>query len=261
MGKITKKEVAIQGPSLKGDLTNLKPILDLKSSQCNNCYFDAFTPEDTQVLQLDTVIDLIQNYKDHQHTFIQNSAAAGTPQLSNDARSVWFSLNRLKTFIYEIENQCCPCSGKLGKLGIRFYYGAYPSSLVGTEHETHVPAQYANMHTLVMIPTYTNAKGDNVDFDPDAMEGCSPISLDEMGGGNNYLNTATKRAPLKKKSKSKSKSVKVLVGGFSNEHLKKTETAATKGVATFMNKGGLIPPPSLVEPTKYPDATLLNLCR
>lgn len=91
-----------------------------------------------------------------------------------DARSVWFSLEKLKAFIADIEgkvgNSCIDSYG----LGIRIYYANYPDSVLirskgyDTYFQNHnLPMEYKNHHTVVMVPTYwNNTYGHNYDFDP-----------------------------------------------------------------------------------------------
>ena len=60
------------------------------------------------------------------------------------------------------------------KLGVRFYYAAYPENKVEMEKykdlkdasgEVTSP-EYSGLHTLVLIPTVADEDGNNVDFNP-----------------------------------------------------------------------------------------------
>ena len=108
-------------------------------------------------LTLGQVTQMLGNYESHQSAVI--NATMGI----TDARSCWFSLNALKNFIghLEVEVQKNSAIGADG-LGVRFYYGAHsnPATLAG------IPANYAGLHNLVMIPTYKDVTGINADFDP-----------------------------------------------------------------------------------------------
>lgn len=93
-----------------------------------------------------------------------NSTGIPAPS-ANDANAVWFGLNDLKWFIWEIENKVCnnPCS-KLttNDLGIRIYYGRYPDpatyqQLTGFK----LRSGYEGLHTVFMVPTFN--KGGNPD--------------------------------------------------------------------------------------------------
>lgn len=70
---------------------------------------------------------------------------------SVDSRSVWFSLDSLKTFICTIEKYNEGLVKKSDSLGIRFYFGVYS--------DTH--NIYPGKHTLILVPTRSK-----VDFDP-----------------------------------------------------------------------------------------------
>jgi hypothetical protein len=95
--------------------------------------------------------------------------------VGKDARSVWFSLPKLKAFIREIEEKAgvvCPDSFALG---IRIYYGAYPAEpQIGAKaawmnyfSDHKLPMEYSNHHTVVLVPTYwNNVDGHNHDIDP-----------------------------------------------------------------------------------------------
>jgi hypothetical protein len=92
-----------------------------------------------------------------------------------DARSVWFSLDKLKAFIESIEQKVGGNCSKSYGLGIRIYYSVYPDSTVIKADKKQkkyfddhkLPMEYANHHTVVMVPTYWNeSDGYNYDFDP-----------------------------------------------------------------------------------------------
>ena len=109
------------------------------------------------------------------------------PLLPDETHSVWFRLETLKKFIYQIESKSCTCPDSLG---IRIYYGRYPSppnwspfmtdlgelqSKVITKWGTNV---YGGIHTLFMVPTIDKPSGSNIyhyDFDP-ADGICNPYS-------------------------------------------------------------------------------------
>lgn len=89
---------------------------------------------------------------------------------SLDARSIWFDLKRIKSFIGYIEAKLCKDSCiKTDGYGIRMYYAKYPDTVEMRNYRglEDVPAAYANRHTLFMVPTYWDeARGLNIDFDP-----------------------------------------------------------------------------------------------
>ena len=86
-----------------------------------------------------------------------------------DTKSVWFSLDRLKNFIWHIEEQNC-ANGCNDSLGLRIYFAKYPDLTAPAQAEfldlIGVPKAYSNHHTLFMVPTYKNEKMENVDFFP-----------------------------------------------------------------------------------------------
>lgn len=119
------------------------------------------------------------------------------PKSGNDARSIWFSVETLKEFIYNIEKASCDkkCTNKL-ELGVRIYYAQYPDDSElkksGTETKSDLDMlattkkNYQLNHTVFMVPTYDNIlKGStnvHIDFDPWHMgENCdAPISFDSL---------------------------------------------------------------------------------
>lgn len=84
-----------------------------------------------------------------------------------DATSVWFDLDKLKKFIWEIELKQCSENCR-DSLGIRIYYAKYPDTAgMRTNDLAMLNPSYANHHTVFMVPTYWNATLQaNVDFDP-----------------------------------------------------------------------------------------------
>jgi hypothetical protein len=101
---------------------------------------------------------------------------------STEARSVWFNLDVLKKFIYQIESKSCnTCTGDLG---IRIYYGRYPgvsgwsifSDLSQLDTDVKLKSgginNYGNLHTVFMVPTIMKSDGYNHDFNPGGPYGC-----------------------------------------------------------------------------------------
>ena len=94
--------------------------------------------------------------------------------LVEDSRSIWFSLDSLKKFIWEVETSVCANSCKNEKqnlnlnLGIRLYYARYPIRSQVASYPlqlTGISSVYENLHTIFMVPTYENNNA-NTDFDP-----------------------------------------------------------------------------------------------
>jgi len=88
-----------------------------------------------------------------------------------DAHSVSFGLKTLKKFIGDIEFYAKKVDPRIadGALGIRFYYAAYPkaSEWGGFENEKEIGKDYAQRHTLIMIPTLKKkaSNGAYLDYD------------------------------------------------------------------------------------------------
>ncbi|MGO4707518.1 hypothetical protein AB4Y90_00095 [Chryseobacterium sp. 2TAF14] len=112
----------------------------------------------TNLISTQLIQNLVDNYRTNQLEVINENLNM------EDAHSIWFDLPTLKTFISEIETQAqlIDQTVKDSDLGIRFYYAAYPEV-----PEMSVPANYANRHTLVMVPT---KKKDNLDYDFNPLE-------------------------------------------------------------------------------------------
>ncbi len=139
---------------------------------CKSMQYDYSTSGFEGVINFETAKIMAENYKnDAAKAFITANGGGdvNTHVAPEDTRSVWFSFERLKNFLWHIENQNClhNCGDSLG---LRIYFGKYPdfkevnaTTLVGLET---VPKEYANHHTLFMVPTYKNESNDNIDFYP-----------------------------------------------------------------------------------------------
>ncbi|KMQ68059.1 hypothetical protein ACM39_09355 [Chryseobacterium sp. FH2] len=119
------------------------------------------------VLPIDFVQNLIDNYRSNQLQAINKEMQ------TTDAHSIWFSLEKLKKLINDIETETQKVDSSIGvkELGIRFYYAAYPKIEDWTRMEGYsIPDTYAGKHTLVMIPTLNrqDEQGNyfNFDFNP-----------------------------------------------------------------------------------------------
>lgn len=115
--------------------------------------------------------DMVHIYRNNQLNYINSSGVT-----NDDAYSIWFDLDTIKKFIYHIEKGVEQNTANTDKnrLGIRFYYAAYPekskwilpqySDLSGflTDPKTQ---NYDLKHTLVLLPTI-NVSGNDLDFNP-----------------------------------------------------------------------------------------------
>src|SRR5207248_1302452 len=87
-----------------------------------------------------------------------------------DARSCWFSLDRLKKFICLMEQYSA--KARINKpLGIRFYYADY------SKDSTRCPyPNYIKHHTLHLVPTYVDSKK-IISFDPKLSRPGHPVTI------------------------------------------------------------------------------------
>jgi hypothetical protein len=101
---------------------------------------------------------------------------------TNDTRSVWFNLDTLKRFIWHIEKESQLKgfgSQELEKLGLRIYYGIYPSQSTWASTYPNmigVNTTFENKHTVFIIPTYFDGTF-NREFDPTKFASDNPIPL------------------------------------------------------------------------------------
>ncbi len=109
-----------------------------------------------------------------------------------DARSVWFSIGKIKAFIADIEAKAAAkgCMASSDELGIRIYYCVYPeadanwkSNFKGYFGDHKLPATYGELHTVLMVPTIWNPSDSfHYDFDPRYISSnekgiCTPIPV------------------------------------------------------------------------------------
>jgi hypothetical protein len=109
-----------------------------------------------------------------------------------DAASVWFGLEDLKKFIWQIENSVCKnnCPDTFN-LGVRIYYAKYPeidsANILTYPDLINVPDSFGNMHTVFMVPTFDSltVPGIHNDFYLDHSfntdKGCMPAIIPSDG--------------------------------------------------------------------------------
>jgi hypothetical protein len=154
-----------------------------KSETAANCYPPVANDYQFEGLNGRLVYKLAKNYKEKQLQAVQ----AAHPEFM-DARSVWFDMATLKQFIHEVERQTCyNCDNNHStQLGLRIYYGTYPelsewNNPFWQESLAGLPADYAGKHTVMMVPTYRNNTGVDMDFDPGFMrQGCNFTYIDSF---------------------------------------------------------------------------------
>jgi hypothetical protein len=131
-------------------------------------------------------------------TFIDNYVNSITvntstgPQVDlTQTQSVWLSLRKMKTFLYQIEKNSCAmknCDVMNGdSLGVRVYFGKYPTAPITSNPYFEIlntSPNLAGRTTLLFVPTYRDNTGLNIDFDPDyaanRFESCNPKTISSI---------------------------------------------------------------------------------
>lgn len=156
---------------------------------CDHC--QDFDKEKFEGVPAGLAFNMISTYKSHHW----NGYRVAGNTVPTDARSVWFSLDTLKKFIWNLEQEVCnnKCIDKK-TLGLRFYYAEYPQQqvwdklepldadpVINREQQDH-RALYQGLHTVVITPTYWSEKSQfNVDFDPRFVDKeCKPQTLQNV---------------------------------------------------------------------------------
>ena len=93
--------------------------------------------------------------------------------LKDDAQAIWFDLEALKHFLYQIESNVDRLNTRDVKpgLGVRIYYAAYPnkdqveSKTFKEDENFKLKGDDQDLHTLIMIPTIS-VNGVISDFNP-----------------------------------------------------------------------------------------------
>ncbi len=125
------------------------------SKSCVDCTNDAFYG-----LTVDDFVKGVARYRKTHWDKINSDPYMLTEQKGmQDARACWYSVDTLKKFICLIEKYSKSLGLPADKLGIRFYYATYPYKGVWKP-------EYISHHTLFMVPTYSDERDDNIDFDP-----------------------------------------------------------------------------------------------
>jgi hypothetical protein len=159
-------------------------------------------------------------YRDKEKSYISNG---GPNNGLEDAKAIWFSLDDLKHYIWQIEDTLCKQGCDINKLdlGLHVYFAKYPGQ--DRIKEFDVDPKYADHQTVFFTATYRGNKN-NIDFDPfhPGSDKCRPTPLAE------YL----KRASNAFKNSSGKQSIFMGPDGFTDD-----------GAGVF-NHGGLRPPPA-----------------
>ncbi|KQT20622.1 hypothetical protein ASG22_16750 [Chryseobacterium sp. Leaf405] len=126
---------------------------------------------------------LIDNYRKNQMISINKDLGI------QDAHSIHFDLSTLKKFISDIENETQKTNPNISEkdLGIRFYYAAYPKADEwNMMQNTPIGVEYAERHTLVMVPTMKMAdeNGEILSYD---------FNLSNASGKGEFMAMAAKK--------------------------------------------------------------------
>ncbi|HAN65088.1 MAG TPA: hypothetical protein DCQ34_01800 [Chitinophagaceae bacterium] len=126
---------------------------------CPDCYDHTNTP--FEGVNAGTAWQISNNYK------LYNLPQLEIDGVGQDANSIWFSLESLKNFIWQLEEEVCKRRCDKGmSLGVRVYYARYPEVL--TNDLADLDPAFAQRHTLFMVPTFQDEANSQVhwDFDP-----------------------------------------------------------------------------------------------
>ncbi len=134
------------------------------------------------------VSEMINNYRTKQQVAVEQVLGF------SDANTCWFELAKIKDFICHLETLVAQSNcTSIGNLGLRFYYGAHGNNPAAYG----MPGSYAGLHNLIIIPTYQNNQGVNVDFDPSKIDAatCTPMRLNKIGAGETMNNLLFSNTP------------------------------------------------------------------
>ncbi len=129
---------------------------------------DLNLPPNTMAQNL--IQNLVNNYRNNQLISVKDKMGI------DDAHSIHFDLATLKKFIADIETLASANNPETNPedLGIRFYYAAYPK-VANWDVMNGMPigTEYAEKHTLVMIPTIKrrDENGEMLSYDFNPMNG------------------------------------------------------------------------------------------
>jgi hypothetical protein len=155
------------------------------TSNCTPPYTDFSDSGDFHFLNGDLLQDMANNYQSNiQRQRVKNTFTSNYNNINRadttltDACSIWFSLNNIKRFFWEIEKGVCINKGRKDlNLGVRIYYARYPNLGINCNPNYRndlmgLDTVFEKMHTVFMVPTYDqfdtekNVPVNHIDFDP-----------------------------------------------------------------------------------------------
>ncbi|MEO6903394.1 MAG: hypothetical protein ABI315_09580 [Bacteroidia bacterium] len=93
---------------------------------------------------------------------------------ASDPESAWFPLEEFECFLKTVKDEVAArnLSGDYKFTGLRVYFTVYPEVNRAGESDylKSIPAEMRNRASFVIIPTYKDASGNNVDLNPEAIQ-------------------------------------------------------------------------------------------
>jgi hypothetical protein len=128
----------------------------------------SYSKDSVPTLQKGFIDDMKGNYYNNQLSILKNPNNQSRTNLEGgDTQSIWFDLEKLKKFIYHIENKAKQSNISSESLGIRMHFITYPTNdnwqnytdLNGFDKEEI----YRSRMSLILVPT-KKIEEKNVDF-------------------------------------------------------------------------------------------------
>ncbi len=158
-------------------------------------------------------------------------------------RSVLFTLETMKNFLWEIERQACTTlnSKEIPDLGVRIYFSVYPDEApMRANPDLHIPdKKYDNSMTVFMVPAYDD-KGVYYDCDPGLPTKSKLVKIKDVMPHNA---TAPGPRPDARLRSSAPRYPSILMLTSSNQWLlKKPSGGSGDTKSSIQNHGSLVPP-------------------
>ncbi|MBK8956136.1 MAG: hypothetical protein IPM34_11355 [Saprospiraceae bacterium] len=119
------------------------------------------------------MVRMVAKYRDQRQQIINNTYSGTNPGQYGanfeDSRYFTMDLQKVKDFISAIEDQVKENNLNVEFTGLRMYPIVYPE--VGTsDYSDSIPYNQRNHLSIMLVPTFKNANGEDIDFDPDLFE-------------------------------------------------------------------------------------------
>lgn len=133
---------------------NHEPVIDLKANK----------------IPVEDIATMVNKYKYERISVIENDTMLQMAYGADfkDTESIWFSLEKLKAFIKQIEYGVDQNDLNINFNGLKMQLVVYPpKSANESEYLKSIPEEYRNQLSLIMIPTYFDETTQtNETFDP-----------------------------------------------------------------------------------------------